>query len=309
MAIDFRCTNCGKLLRTGDDTAGKRAKCPDCGTVLTIPAAGAPVPMPGGAIPGGAVPSGAVPPMPQPGVNPFQSPQAGAGPRANYASTAPAGKLDMNDLLGTTWAVFKANMGTAVLLLLVINVIVMVAFGVVWGVAMLFAEMLGEGIGVFLAMVGYIVVVALFAALMVGALKGLMKLARGQPVSVGELFAFGPELGPFVLTYLLFTVIVSIGNMLCVVPGIFLATMFSQAIFLVVDRNVAVMDSFNQSKDLTNGNKMTIFVTYLVAFLGAMVVSMLTCGIGSLFATPFLWLLGVVMYLRITGQPIVAPVK
>ncbi len=30
MPIEFRCLQCGKLLRTGDDTAGKQAKCPEC---------------------------------------------------------------------------------------------------------------------------------------------------------------------------------------------------------------------------------------------------------------------------------------
>jgi uncharacterized membrane protein len=38
--IEFQCSNCGKLLRTGDDTAGKRAKCPKCGAVMTIPTPG-----------------------------------------------------------------------------------------------------------------------------------------------------------------------------------------------------------------------------------------------------------------------------
>lgn len=37
MAIEFRCTLCGKLLRTGDETAGKQAKCPVCGALTTIP--------------------------------------------------------------------------------------------------------------------------------------------------------------------------------------------------------------------------------------------------------------------------------
>ena len=39
MAIEFRCVQCNKLLRTGDETAGKQAKCPECGAVMTIPAA------------------------------------------------------------------------------------------------------------------------------------------------------------------------------------------------------------------------------------------------------------------------------
>jgi hypothetical protein len=37
MAIEFRCTGCQKLLRTADETAGKQAKCPQCGSVVPIP--------------------------------------------------------------------------------------------------------------------------------------------------------------------------------------------------------------------------------------------------------------------------------
>ena len=38
MPIDFRCSQCGKLLRTGDDTAGRQAECPACGALTTVPA-------------------------------------------------------------------------------------------------------------------------------------------------------------------------------------------------------------------------------------------------------------------------------
>ncbi|MFQ5731683.1 MAG: DUF4190 domain-containing protein [Planctomycetaceae bacterium] len=37
--IEFHCTSCNKLLRTSDDKAGKRARCPDCGEAIAIPAA------------------------------------------------------------------------------------------------------------------------------------------------------------------------------------------------------------------------------------------------------------------------------
>jgi hypothetical protein len=39
MAIEFRCGQCGKLLRTGDDTAGRMAQCPECGSQTPIPLA------------------------------------------------------------------------------------------------------------------------------------------------------------------------------------------------------------------------------------------------------------------------------
>ena len=37
MPIEFRCVRCDKLLRTGDDTAGRQAKCPSCGETVTVP--------------------------------------------------------------------------------------------------------------------------------------------------------------------------------------------------------------------------------------------------------------------------------
>ena len=37
MTIEFRCPGCNKLLRTKDETAGKRAKCPQCGNIVEIP--------------------------------------------------------------------------------------------------------------------------------------------------------------------------------------------------------------------------------------------------------------------------------
>ncbi len=39
MAIEFNCRSCGKLLRTTDDNAGRRARCPDCGEPFVVPAA------------------------------------------------------------------------------------------------------------------------------------------------------------------------------------------------------------------------------------------------------------------------------
>lgn len=37
MAIEFNCKFCGKILRTGDDKAGRQAKCPSCGETILVP--------------------------------------------------------------------------------------------------------------------------------------------------------------------------------------------------------------------------------------------------------------------------------
>tara|TARA_B100000029_G_scaffold504818_1_gene584347 strand:- start:1112 stop:1657 length:546 start_codon:yes stop_codon:yes gene_type:complete len=39
MTIEVSCSACGKVLRAKDSAAGKKAKCPDCGAVISIPEA------------------------------------------------------------------------------------------------------------------------------------------------------------------------------------------------------------------------------------------------------------------------------
>lgn len=42
MTITFSCAKCGRTLRTTDEKAGRKARCPGCGDILTVPASAAP---------------------------------------------------------------------------------------------------------------------------------------------------------------------------------------------------------------------------------------------------------------------------
>ena len=90
MPIEFHCTHCGRLLRTPDETAGRQAKCPACGSIQPIPMPGTaddsqrPGEMPSAQWAAGAEPSeaGQSPPPgtgsepPPPAANPFGTTQA-----------------------------------------------------------------------------------------------------------------------------------------------------------------------------------------------------------------------------------------
>ncbi len=52
--IEFRCHQCGKLLRSGGSFAGKQSKCPNCGTMVNIPDPNAPDQVASAAPPGGS---------------------------------------------------------------------------------------------------------------------------------------------------------------------------------------------------------------------------------------------------------------
>ena len=40
MTIEFSCSHCNKVLKTSDDKAGRRAKCPQCGEPIDVPLSG-----------------------------------------------------------------------------------------------------------------------------------------------------------------------------------------------------------------------------------------------------------------------------
>ena len=83
MPIEFPCTSCGRLLRTPDETAGRQAKCPSCGSVQPIPGTGETPSPPSAAGPESSAAPAAVPPGTDSG-----PPSLGTSP---FAKTLPHG--------------------------------------------------------------------------------------------------------------------------------------------------------------------------------------------------------------------------
>ena len=98
MTIRFRCSECGKQYDTKDEYAGGHVKCPSCGTMLTIPAAGA-ADSPAGSAGGPGVSAGA---QGQGGGQSVYAPAQGGGQsvyapaRAGGAVPPPAGGVGMS---------------------------------------------------------------------------------------------------------------------------------------------------------------------------------------------------------------------
>lgn len=307
MSIEFRCHACNRLLRTGDDTAGKQAKCPDCGAVVAVPdgSADAPLaaPLPSPSPAGNPFGSGAAghEPADETG-NPYQSPSAHAMAPA-YTPTqgefTPT-RIDLEDVFSRTWTIFKEQWGTclaAFVVVLVINVVTQIPLRVLKGLTQADLSMLP------LLILAYIIVNLFTFWVGLGQALYFLKIARGEPAELSDLFTGGryflPVLGAAILT----TLIVMCGLVLLIIPGIILALMFSQYYYLILDRDVGVMDSLSISKDLTDGNKLTLFLVGLVMSAIFCVIVVLTCGIGFLAVGPFMTLLFPVTYLAMTGQP------
>lgn len=81
-----------------------------------------------------------------------------------------------------------------------------------------------------------------------------------------------------------------------------LGLMFSQYYYLILDRDVDVLESLSLSRDLMVGNKLTLFAIGVISAL-LVLAGLLACCVGVFAVLPFVALLAPVTYLAVTGQP------
>lgn len=296
MSIEFPCPGCNKLLRVSDASAGKQAKCPECDTIAPVPDAEP-----------AAAPASNFGAAPAAGDNPFSSPQAvdtglpPAGAPVGQGPIVPT-QIDMGDCFSTAWRIFKNQWQMvvgAVLIVFIINMAINIM------VSLAGPQIAAMGEAAMLLVVVLNIAGSIFSIYLgIGLAKILLAVARGQSTSFSELFTGGGLILPVLLATILVTLIVGVGLVLLIIPGIILGLMLSQYYFLIIDRQIGVIESLSLSRELTAGNKLTLFGMYLLAVIGGLLLILVTCGVGLLIVYPYLGLLAVVVYLRISGQPV-----
>lgn len=102
--------------------------------------------------------------------------------------------------------------------------------------------------------------------------KGTLMLVRGQKLDLSAMVQFdGQTLIQAIIASLLFYLMVMVGLVLLIVPGIIVAIMFSFYIYTLVDKRIDAIPALEDSMNMTKGNKLTIFVYGIVLGLAGMV--------------------------------------
>ncbi len=310
MPIEFRCARCNKLLRTGDDTAGKQAKCPECGAVMPIPMPGAGPSSPYepmGRLEAVGSPFGsAAASVPPDSMNPYQSP---AGLEAGPIAFAPAGqirptRIGFGETLSRTWEVFTERWGVTLAGLAIAVLLCIPFYAVFLGLQLLIVpsiqdQSLAIAVNVFAQILFQIFVLWISIGVM---MFGLSVVRRQEP-KFGLIIAGGRYLLPIILCAILTQIIIVLGLVLLIIPGIIFAMMLIQSQLLIIDRNMGVFDAMSTSRDVMVGNKMTVFGIWILVTILGYLFSAITCGIGLLGFLPYALLVHVVIYLGVTGQP------
>lgn len=285
MSIEFHCPQCEKLLRVPEGTAGKSAKCPECGALTVIPAASAPERP--------VEPPASLLPSRPPSSNPFEPP----GPTVQPAGAPTRSTLiTLNDVYGTAWEIFQRNVWqcAGVVLLMLVGLIVMQVLVALVGSL---SQRNAPAVVPLLMVVMYVVILWV----QVGFLAFMLKITRGQPASFNNFFECGPRVLPTIAVMIIVGIAAVIAFLCLIIPYFIVMPMLSPAILIVLDKPVGIIDSLRHSKQITEGNKLTLVGLWLITSIVGGVLN--CCGILSPFVVPFTVLVYTVAYLRMMGEP------
>lgn len=130
-------------------------------------------------------------------------------------------------------------------------------------------------------------VLSIFLAL--GVTRIGLNIVSGQDVSVAMLFGGGRKLLPAIGASILFGLMVGVGLILLVVPGIYLALRYGQFLNAMVDRDLGVLDSLRCSSSITTNNRLNLFLLALLS-IAIFIAGFLALIVGLIFAYPLIWL-------------------
>ena len=268
--------------------------------------------------------------------NPYESPQAKIVARPGEVFNLPAIQFSAGAVLAQAWTIFQARMG------LCIGIIVV---GGLLNFGLSFAQQIGLGMiqGVepnqtsfVLISLGVSFAVGLFNYFVnIGQTIAFLKIARGEPTQISDIFTGGPFLLKLILATIVVGLVTWLGLLLGVAPGGILMAMsgprdltaiavlvlgllamglvmsafwvrISQYMFAAVDDpDLGVMGSIRRSIDVTRGQFWGISLVYFLVFL-INIVGLLMLGIGLLFTIPLSFVMFAVMYVALAGRSPVA---
>lgn len=83
------------------------------------------------------------------------------------------------------------------------------------------------------------------------------------------------------------SIIVSVGFTLFIIPGIIWSLMFSQAVFIMAEKNCGILEALTESQKLMKGHKFEFFV-FVWSFILWYLLIGITAGIASVFVLPYI---------------------
>lgn len=201
-------------------------------------------------------------------------------------------KFSISEAIRFGWEVFKRHPWFLI-------GIVLITLFVNYTPNMISEQMRSENQSFYLAIFG-IVFWILNMLVSLGGIKISLSLVDNKKAEFSDLFNAYPLLFNFIISSILYALIIVFGLVLLIVPGIIFGIMFHFYSYLIVDKKLGPIESLKESKRLTSGSKWKLFLFGLVLALlniGGAVVFL----VGLLITVPITMLSYAYVYRKLQG--------
>ena len=193
--------------------------------------------------------------------------------------------LSIGTIVNEGYAYFKRRMGFYISMALVF-IIVMVA-------VYLICEKLGTW--------GNIIARLIEIYISAGVIKIILDDLNGKEPELADMFTAYDVYINFLIAGILYGLIVAVGTLALIVPGIILAIMFQFYKYAIIDKKLGITESLNYSKELTRGYKWTIFGIDIVLILINLGGALLFL-VGLIFTIPITMIAEAIMYKKLVSN-------
>lgn len=264
------------------------------------------------------IPGGPTPPPPPPPM--MSGPQGGIPPKT------------LGEILSAAFNIYKANASQLILIVAVVVVPLSLVSAVFSGV--LFApdkvrvtntggvvvfDYAGRGLGVFLLVgaIGALIAILISAVLQAAILRAAAQATIGDPVDVEASYRYGwKRLWSVILVSILVGLVVAVGFILLVIPGIIFLVFLSVSIPVLIVEGRRGTQAMGRSWNLVKGNFWHAFAVVVVAALIVGIISSIIGAIGGdnwavrwiftaiaqILTVPFASLVSVLLYLDLRAR-------
>lgn len=241
------------------------------------------------------------PPEQAPGAGPagppLGGPPPGYGTPPAYGAPAggPAGGVGVGDIVGYGWKKFQEHLGAII-------VAVLVYVGVVGVFSFLGNIVSSEINSIFGSLIFSFLQVLVSSIISIVLIRAVLMIVDGKELDTAAMFSTD-NLVPFIIGSILYALGVTIGLILCVIPGLIFAFLAYYWNFFIVDKGLEPVDAIKASIDLVKNNVGTVLVWAIVAMILSFV-GFILCFVGYLVAAPVVFIGNAYLYRRLNNEPV-----
>lgn len=141
----------------------------------------------------------------------------------------------------------------------------------------------------FLIFLAYVTTWVVQTLVGMGSIRIALTVVDGNTPAYRQLLSEHRKLFRYIAVNFLVGIIVFVGLLLFIIPGVIWALKYQFATYLIIDRNQSVFQAIHNSGNLTKGHKWQLFLLAIIYFL-INILGVLALGIGLVVAMPVVFI-------------------